>query len=99
MEAVGARFNGGAYHPSLIVAELGGSVLSNQVEFLDRIDAGIVGRLVIFALVVDLAVEEKGISLFPIAIDIRPARVDHVLWELHRRRVDVCRARREQSQL
>ena len=74
MKAIGARLGADAHDPALVVAEFGGGVLSDQVEFLNSIDARRVAGLVVLVFAVENTVDQILVRLLAVAVDVGNVR-------------------------
>ena len=75
MKTVSARFDCGADDAALKVAEFGGRVLGNEIKFLNRVRSRRKPEQVIRHLIVVHAVQDEIVSLFAVAVDVRPGSI------------------------
>ena len=79
MKAVSSRLDRRANDAALIISELGGGILSNQIEFLNRIRRRSKPNQVVRYLVVIHAVENEVVCLLAVAVDVRPSSAGGVV--------------------
>src|SRR5439155_12734176 len=98
--AIGTGLDRGVDNPTHKIAELGGGVVGNQVEFLNGVRSGSVAQQVIRYLIVIHAVEQEIVGLLAIAIDQRPAPITAgVVAVIEAARIGRYRPGRKQGQL
>ena len=98
MKRVGAGFEGCADDAAHEVAEFRRRVVSDQVEFFDRVGRRRITQQVVRNLVVVHAVEDEVIRLFAVAVDKWPRAARNVVAIVEAARVGMNRARRQQRQ-
>ena len=76
MKLVRSRLSDHAHNAAHEVAELGGRVLGNQVEFLNRIHAGRKADVIFRDLIVIKSVQQIIIGLFAVAVDVGTAAAE-----------------------
>ena len=81
------------------IAELGRSIVGNEVEFLDSVGRWSVSQKVIRDLVVIHAIEDKVVGLLAVSIDIRPTTAGGVVTIVKTRRTWRYGTRCKQGQL
>src|SRR5260221_983925 len=72
MEGVGPRFEGRAHDATLVIAKFRRGVLGDQVEFLNGVDVGGVPGLVVLVFAIEDPVNQVGVGLFAVSIDVGP---------------------------
>ena len=97
MKVIGARFRGDADDPALIIAELRGGVLGDDIEFLDRIYIGHEAGFIVLVFAVELPIQEVLVGLLTVAVDERTAGIIQVVRLVQALRVVGGRTRCEQS--
>src|SRR5215467_4320356 len=99
MELIGSRFCRDADDAALVISELCGCVLRNDVEFLNSVYVRGITSFIVLIFTIQNAIEEILICLLTVSIDKWAASIVQGLWLRNSARIIRGGAGRKQRQL
>ena len=98
MELVGSGLKGNANDSALEIAEFGGGVLRDKIEFLNSVGCRRVSQEVVRDLVIVQTIQKEVIGLFAVSVDEGPATAPNIVARVETGRGGRDSAGREQRQ-